>query len=197
MKNNILAFLATFITFWLIGTSNDLSDAQTVNFASSHLFAWQTSINIDLNLLLIINILCLPVFIFFLKYLWGKLEKKLKKIDLNLFFIGSFAGIISGLPNAGWALFITLLIYLVIMLTFNNDLEDAATAIKFAISFYFATVTFFALSEMGIILTLTISIFVGALVATIYEIIKKYFEIVYIFTLIFLLIIIDRPSYHN
>ncbi len=172
MKNYLLSFLAIFITIWLITTTNNLSDVQTVNLSSSHLFAWQTSINIGLNLLLVINILCLPILIFFLEYVWGKLEKKLKKIDL-IFFIGSFAGIIAGLPTAGWVLFITLLIYLIIMLTFNNGLEYAATAVKFTTSFYFATITFFALFDWGIILSLTMSTFIGALIAAIYEIIKN------------------------
>lgn len=194
MKNYFLIFLAVFITFWLITTANDLPSNQAVIFSSSHFFTWQTTTNFNLDVLLVINILCLPIIIFFLKFL---LEKKINKINLGLLIISGLAGITSALPNAGWMLLIALILFLGLMITFNNGWEDMLTTVKLTLFFYFTTLSFLALSGLGIILTITISIFVGALVATIFETLKKALALLAIFLVVLLMAIMDRPSYHN
>lgn len=194
MKNNLLAIVAIVITVWLIATANILPDTQTLSIASSHLFNWQITENFDFDSLLVINVFCLPIFIFFLKFL---LEKKTKNLNFDLIFIAGLIGIGSALPKAGLVLLISLIVYISIMYTFNNGLEETSKILKLILFFYFSTLTFFALSGLGIILTLTISLLVGSLAATIFETFKKSMVFTFLFFLVILMIMIDRPAYYN
>lgn len=194
MKYNLLAIVAIVITVWLIATANILPDTQTLSITSSHLFNWQITENFDFDSLLVINIFCLPIFIFFLKFL---LEKKTKNLNFDLIFIAGLIGIGSALPKAGLVLLISLIVYISIMYTFNNGLEETSKILKLILFFYFSALTFFALSGLGIILTLTISLLVGSLAATIFETFKKSMVFTFLFFLVILMIMIDRPAYYN
>ncbi len=193
MKTFLLVLIATFITIYLIATAESLPDTQSITLTSTHLFNWQTNFSFAFSPLLVINLFCLPVVIFLLKFL---VEKKLPKSDQFLFVAG-IGGIASALPSAGLVLLGALILFLIVLVTFNSGFADTFKIVKLTLFFYFAALVFFNFSGWGIILTLLISLASGILVATILEGLKKSLAIATIITLVIIMAIIDSPRYHN
>ncbi len=181
-----IALMGIFLT-----TAENLPDNQTISVSSSHLVNFALQLQIGFVPLLLINILCLPLFIFVSKFL---LEKNINSENIFFFGIAAICGTTSALPTAGWALLLSILLFFIVLISFNNGLEVMFLSVKYLLFFYFTTLTFFALTGFGIIFSLNISLLIGSIVALALEYLKKLLAIITIIGLVILLILADLPA---
>lgn len=194
--NYLLSFLAVIITCWLLASAETLPDTQLVYFPASHFFwEFKSQIDFDFTLLLVMNILSLPIFIFFLKFL---ILKSRYEYDFFEIFLAIAAGIISALPNAGIILLAAVIFYFILMITFNSGLGDTWKIIKLTMYFYTFFIFLSALSSnFGIILSSLFSLIAASIIGTILETAKIFFKFTILILLTLLMFIIGMPTYQD